>query len=238
MDVETSISIISSFTINGYISVAGYVILIYDHFLTLDLEADLIWPAPWSVSKFLYIILAYLGFSICVIIPGCYIAYRSPSTCTAIFKSHIIMMACLMALGEFVLVFRAWAILGKRKMVGIGLFVASAAAIIVALVCLVLGLDHIKFISNPPPNGSPCLLVEGESKITSVALIIVACVDSVILFMTLYHLRRKNVRASSSILIATVYKDEILYYICMFAFSMINVIIIVATVSLQTRVSS
>ncbi|KAF8520696.1 hypothetical protein JB92DRAFT_1888561 [Gautieria morchelliformis] len=250
MDVETSTLIISSLRHNimpNYLY-AGYAMLIYDHFLTLDIEVELMWPAPWSVSKVLYIILAYLGFLISVFNPGSCLsrsqffpfinpiswtasAYHPPSICTAMFKAHAVMIACIMTLAELVLVFRSWAILGKRKMLGIGFIVASVAAIIVSFVLLAHSLEHVKYISDPRPNTRSCFLIQGESQITFVAFIIFTCVDSVIIFMTLYHLR-KHARESSSNLVARVYNDGIFCYICMLVFSVVNIIIIAATAAM------
>ncbi|KAF8488992.1 hypothetical protein JB92DRAFT_3014860, partial [Gautieria morchelliformis] len=225
MDVETSTQIISSLRHNTMPeSVAGYAMLIYDHFLTLDIEVELMWPAPWSVSKDLYIILAYLGFLTSAFIPG---SYHSPSTCTAMLKAHVVMIACILIISELVLVFRTWAILGKRKMLGIGFIVTFVAAIIASFVLLAHSLEHVTYISDPRPNTRSCHLIKGQSQVTFVAFIIFTCVDSAIIFMTLYHLR-KHARESSSNLVARIYKDGIFCYICMLVFSVINIIIIAA----------
>ncbi|CAE6413448.1 unnamed protein product [Rhizoctonia solani] len=39
-----------------YLSAAGYVLLLYDHLLTLQDEVRLIWPGPWSLVKTLFLI--------------------------------------------------------------------------------------------------------------------------------------------------------------------------------------
>lgn len=42
-----------------YLSAAGYVLLLYDYFLTLPEEVKLIWPTPWSLVKALFLINRY-----------------------------------------------------------------------------------------------------------------------------------------------------------------------------------
>ncbi|KAG8688355.1 hypothetical protein FRC08_011481 [Ceratobasidium sp. 394] len=42
-----------------YVSAAGYVLLLYDYFLTLPDEVKLIWPTSWSLVKILFLINRY-----------------------------------------------------------------------------------------------------------------------------------------------------------------------------------
>lgn len=39
-------------------NVTGYVLLLYDYFLTLPEEVKLIWPTPWSLVKALFLIVS------------------------------------------------------------------------------------------------------------------------------------------------------------------------------------
>ncbi|KAF7351580.1 hypothetical protein MSAN_01590500 [Mycena sanguinolenta] len=43
-----------------YVSVAGYVVLLYDHLLTLDDEVEYVWKADNTVAKVLFLILRYM----------------------------------------------------------------------------------------------------------------------------------------------------------------------------------
>ncbi|KAJ7832001.1 hypothetical protein B0H13DRAFT_2430149 [Mycena leptocephala] len=43
-----------------YVSAAGYVVLLYDHLLTLDLEVEYIWSAPNTSAKILFLIMRYM----------------------------------------------------------------------------------------------------------------------------------------------------------------------------------
>ncbi|KAF8840843.1 hypothetical protein BDN67DRAFT_968027 [Paxillus ammoniavirescens] len=44
-----------------FCQVSPYVVMLYDHFLTLDQEVEHIWNKPWTSSSILYIILRYPG---------------------------------------------------------------------------------------------------------------------------------------------------------------------------------
>ncbi|KAJ7863334.1 hypothetical protein B0H14DRAFT_3444199 [Mycena olivaceomarginata] len=43
-----------------YLSAAGYVVLLYDHLLTLDDEVKYIWSAPTTIAKILFLTLRYM----------------------------------------------------------------------------------------------------------------------------------------------------------------------------------
>ncbi|KAJ7186074.1 hypothetical protein C8R46DRAFT_1289612 [Mycena filopes] len=46
--------------ITRYVSAAGYVLLLYDHLLTLSDEVEFIWSAPTTVAKVLFLIMRYM----------------------------------------------------------------------------------------------------------------------------------------------------------------------------------
>ncbi|KAJ6543058.1 hypothetical protein B0H19DRAFT_1035468 [Mycena capillaripes] len=43
-----------------YLSAAGYVLILYDHLLTLDDEVEYVWSAPTTLAKILFLILRYM----------------------------------------------------------------------------------------------------------------------------------------------------------------------------------
>ncbi|KAF8995039.1 hypothetical protein BDQ17DRAFT_1038611 [Cyathus striatus] len=46
----------------GFFQVAPLAILIYDVFLTLDLEIDYFWRSPWTIISSLYVLVRYPTF--------------------------------------------------------------------------------------------------------------------------------------------------------------------------------
>ncbi|KIK08559.1 hypothetical protein K443DRAFT_562861 [Laccaria amethystina LaAM-08-1] len=50
-----------NYTLVHYAQVAATVVTLYDHIITLDLEAELIWSKRWSKSKILFLICRYFG---------------------------------------------------------------------------------------------------------------------------------------------------------------------------------
>ncbi|KAF8488993.1 hypothetical protein JB92DRAFT_2836179 [Gautieria morchelliformis] len=83
-------------------SVAGAMLLTYDHMLTLDVEVGFIWSARWSVAKML-------------------VTHTTPQVVRAFCKLAKASDADLAP--TVVLILRTWTIFGRRKMLGIGLIV-------------------------------------------------------------------------------------------------------------------
>ncbi|KAJ7204862.1 hypothetical protein B0H12DRAFT_1243583 [Mycena haematopus] len=50
-ELEEAVVALQNVLTTRYVSAAGFVLLLYDHLLTLDDEVDYIWSAPNSVAK-------------------------------------------------------------------------------------------------------------------------------------------------------------------------------------------
>ncbi|KAF7345665.1 hypothetical protein MVEN_01586100 [Mycena venus] len=59
-ELEGAIVALQNVLITRYVSAAGFVLVLYDHLLTLDDEVEYIWSAPTSVAKILFLILRYM----------------------------------------------------------------------------------------------------------------------------------------------------------------------------------
>ncbi|KAJ7478038.1 hypothetical protein B0H11DRAFT_2281210 [Mycena galericulata] len=59
-ELHSVVVAIQNVDISRYVGAAGYVLLLYDHVLTLDAEVEYIWSAPSSVAKILFLILRYM----------------------------------------------------------------------------------------------------------------------------------------------------------------------------------
>ncbi|KAJ7445614.1 hypothetical protein FB451DRAFT_793294 [Mycena latifolia] len=59
-ELESAIVALQNVATTRYVSVAGFVVLLYDHALTLDDEVKYVWSAPSTVAKILFLILRYM----------------------------------------------------------------------------------------------------------------------------------------------------------------------------------
>ncbi|KAJ7497118.1 hypothetical protein FB451DRAFT_216883 [Mycena latifolia] len=65
--MDSAIHLLDSFQHTRLAAVGSATILVYDHFITLDQEIDLVWRKDWSFLKCVFIFHRYLGI-VCVII--------------------------------------------------------------------------------------------------------------------------------------------------------------------------
>ncbi|KAJ7142928.1 hypothetical protein C8R44DRAFT_761407 [Mycena epipterygia] len=59
-ELESAIADLYNVVITRYVGAAGFMILVYDHLLTLDDEVKYIWSAPSTLAKWLFLILRYM----------------------------------------------------------------------------------------------------------------------------------------------------------------------------------
>ncbi|KAF8528470.1 hypothetical protein BU17DRAFT_80845 [Hysterangium stoloniferum] len=68
--------------------IAACTILLYDYFLTIGVELDLIWPTPWSAGKVLFYAAKYSAFLDSALLLYLHLAPlgTTPSTCELLYK--------------------------------------------------------------------------------------------------------------------------------------------------------
>ncbi|PVG03953.1 hypothetical protein CPB86DRAFT_311354 [Serendipita vermifera] len=55
-------SVANTVELGRYCTLAGWVLMLYDHIIHFDKELELIWFKPWSVAKGLYLFNRYMSF--------------------------------------------------------------------------------------------------------------------------------------------------------------------------------
>ncbi|KAF9265643.1 hypothetical protein L218DRAFT_986329 [Marasmius fiardii PR-910] len=111
-----------------FVEAAGLVILIYDYFLTLGPEISFVWTrGPWNIGKLLFFLVRYSGF-----VSGGLLFYVDVSrsiplqTCPSWMSAGFYSNICVVAIVEFVLGLRVWALWGRSKRIVICLGVTTS----------------------------------------------------------------------------------------------------------------
>ncbi|EDR01502.1 uncharacterized protein LACBIDRAFT_333151 [Laccaria bicolor S238N-H82] len=103
-----------------YFDVAGAAMFLYDYFLTVGMEVDLVWSSKWGFMKVLYILQRYLPFVDAAIL--CFLhqfsTTISPSTCSVVEK-----------LRGLILTLRAWAVWRRDGRLGTALSILFVATV-------------------------------------------------------------------------------------------------------------
>ncbi|TFK64462.1 hypothetical protein BDN72DRAFT_264077 [Pluteus cervinus] len=224
--------IIAAFPIlrlNESLIVAAGTLYLYDWFLTIDLEINLVWPSNLSAIKVLYFIQRYSPlFDTVLLVIGHQLFFSSDSIeqCARGFKSAGWLFLGGVAISEVVLTCRCIAVWGNTKR---NLYIFLSLLVLVCWVpCFVIMEVYLKsltFNSVPYPP-IHCFTPEG-SHILYLCWGLIAVYDAgTLAVMVIAGIRHSVPGCRQSTLFQVVYRDGALYYLYMFVLSASNVIVV------------
>ncbi|KAF9500208.1 hypothetical protein BDN71DRAFT_1189847 [Pleurotus eryngii] len=212
----------------SYTSVTSVALLLYDYSLTVYAEPSLIWSAPWSLGKALFLLTRYLPF-----LDGSLSLYRDfgPKTQRCSLNDNIIGWSLILgtAIAELIMVLRVWALWTRSRWVGVGLALLSAAAIVGTGIVYIKFSQQRSFPAGDIPNQFGCRPLDG-SNTERVIFIIVTVFEILMLILTVTRvLLDQTLRASS--VIRGAYRDGVMYYALLAISSTVNAVMISKTQS-------
>ncbi|TFK34971.1 hypothetical protein BDQ12DRAFT_760853 [Crucibulum laeve] len=163
-----------------YVDVASIAILIFDYFLTLDLEILYIWPSRWSGMKCMFLITRYLPiFESALLLSQQIQVSHTPFLIIRIFLnvSWIVLILVGIVIAEIILSMRTWAVWGKDRKIGIGLLIFSLASVIPSIPVILHFSNTAQFVNPPLAHYRGCFLV-GGSRILSIDWILLMGYDA------------------------------------------------------------
>ncbi|KAF8574048.1 hypothetical protein K439DRAFT_880924 [Ramaria rubella] len=211
----------------GYCLVASFMILVYDHILTLDSEIQLVWNVPFGVGQALYFGTTYSAWLDCMLLLCLGTANISPEKCALLDKAALWLITWGTLLAEAVLAFRTWALWGSTRQMGLGFLLVWAMVAIACSIFGALGIRDIKFQPNPVPGvlETTCWLTQDVGVIAVGSYIVGIVFELVMLGMVVYK-GKQHLRQNNSRLIATLYRDGILFYVYLIGFSFLNMAVL------------
>ncbi|EDR00860.1 uncharacterized protein LACBIDRAFT_333790 [Laccaria bicolor S238N-H82] len=143
-----------------YSDVAGATMFVYDYFLTLGMEVDLVWSSNWSLMNVLFIAQRYLPFLDAAVL--CFL----PQFSTTIAPSHCrilgIIRGLLMVTGIVILTLRAWAVWDRNGRLGAALSVFFCATVAASFVVMTIFLLGLEFSNKPYPSFQGCFITSSN----------------------------------------------------------------------------
>ncbi|KAF8995926.1 hypothetical protein BDQ17DRAFT_1412002 [Cyathus striatus] len=194
----------------NYLHVASLAILTFDTFLTLDIEINFIWNAPWNIIKVLYLVTKYPTFidtSLNVLLQ--FIPGASESTCKTLYQAGTWIILTGMCLAELIMAIRTWAVWGKTMWLGIALlifFVGTWAA----------GFTVVGLLSGPytfvlqdalHPFLKGCLVTGGRVGFLQITWVLLFVYDGVIMLLMLIPAYEVLRGGGQSKLVRVVFRD-------------------------------
>ncbi|KAF8887348.1 hypothetical protein BD779DRAFT_1672799 [Infundibulicybe gibba] len=180
-----------------YSDVASVAVLIYDWFLTIDLELTLVWKAPWNLGTLLYILARYPTFI--EMLPQ---LYRMLAISGVV--AEVLVMVCV------------WAIWGKTRKMAIFLIILIIGAVATATVGLRSDQSSETHIAPGilPPNIPGCQVIpQGTHSMIYMDFLAVVILESVLLSLVLFKAVQHSRNYSSASFVSECFRHGLLYYV-------------------------
>lgn len=229
------VTVIEQTKLVNYTMIASSAIAVLDWILTFDLEVSLVWQSRWNVTKVLYFLARYLPFVDCTL--GLYhqLSVALPiHDCQKLFQVQAWLFGVGAGLVELIYTLRTWAVWGEGKR-----FTFVLLAIFCGMWTAILVVDHfyLKATSHsmsPVPHLIGCL-VTVSSSILSANYILLMLYDACLLSLMVVRGISAFRSGSRLHLVRVVYSDGIIYYVYVWALSLVNVLVITRLpIQLQT----
>jgi len=227
-DVQEFLLALHDNRIETYCHVASYALVVYDYFLTLGLEIELIWPTPLTLGTVLYYITRYSAF-----IDGALLIYArtapastSISACNIFFRASGALIVIGTFFAEMILILRTVAMWGGSQF----LCVFFLAFVIIALGPIgylsIKTMGHHDYVTSIRPDLLACVEAKLLGSIIFVDYILVALFESLIFTLTMYKWYTTSGRRRPSTLMSTLIRDGMLYYVYLIAISSTNIVVL------------
>lgn len=207
--------------------VAAVTMFLYDYFLTLGMEVDLVWSSSLGPMKILFAIQRYLPFLDTAVL--CLLQLLSttisPSVCRLAGNIQSYLMVTGFLLSELIFTLRAWAVWKRDKLLGIALSIFLLAIAVASYVVVCLSQRSLAYSGRPYPGFQGCYMT-GSNKVSYVNWLLLMAYEAVLLVLMIIPGVTAYREGGNKGLYAVVYCDGILFYVYLFVLSTTNVIVI------------
>ncbi|KAL4260149.1 hypothetical protein AB1N83_008817 [Pleurotus pulmonarius] len=211
-----------------YVILSSTTVLVYDYILTFDKEVSLIWfyQSTWSWTSILFMLNRYLPFFDTFdslwhnLMPGI-----TPDACSKAYQAVCWLYILGIGVTEVVLTIRTWAIWRRSRKLAIFLSVFFVVVWGPAFAVLGVFINTIKFGPAPYPGFNGCNVI-GASQILFVVWVLLIVYEAGILALMAYRGYIGYRDGGNTALFNAVYRDGILYYLYLFALSLVNITVI------------
>ncbi|GJE98669.1 hypothetical protein PsYK624_149040 [Phanerochaete sordida] len=210
-----------------YTAVVSMTVLVVDWVYLFSDEWEHIWKRRWTFAEFLYLCTRYMPFIDVSISLVYYLSPTiSPKECLANYATGTWLLVVGFAIAELILVWRTYAIWDKSRKIMWGVGLVWAAMVLANVPILTIFTLSLDFGPQPLAAIPGCNLVNA-SDIAFGSFFSVLLIEAVVVALTVYK-GVQDVRRSSSTLVRTLYRDGVLYFVCLLAMSLGNVLVILA----------
>jgi len=150
----------------SYFDAAASTMFVYDYFLTLGMEIDLVWTGRWTFMKVLYIAQRYMPFidSVLLVLYREHLQNPTSRQCRSLIMASDWLMVIGIGFSEIILTTRVWAVWNRSPKVAVLLSALFLLSWIPQFVFFELFHESLQFSDFPaPPQIGGCLVVHANS---------------------------------------------------------------------------
>lgn len=212
-----------------YFDVASAMMFIYDYFLTMGLEVELVWGSRWGFMKALYIVQRYIPFvdSVALCFTHQFGNKISPAMCRIVETWRGWTMIAGFSLSELVLTLHAWAVWKKDRRLGVFLLFVFISSVAASFVVTAFFFRGVQFGERPYPEFFGCF-VTGSNRIVYLNWVILMFYEAVILVLMIVPGIAAYRQGGDVALHDVIYRNGIMAYVYLFILSTINVIVVIS----------
>ncbi|KAL4258815.1 DUF6533 domain-containing protein [Pleurotus pulmonarius] len=228
MDAPNMITVLEHFRLVLYFDFASAAIVLHDYMLTSELEIRYMWSKQrWTLVRILFFINRYIPF-----VDITFSLYNellpTDRGCTFMNQFSGWSFCLSIALAEVVLTMRTWSLWKGWRYSGIALvaFYLSCWIPIVALLGIFLADADVYGLRLP--GYATCIIIPGNKSLYICWTLLLAYDTGTLALMliagTWSYTRLYGRSKDSSVLLHTIYRDGIAYYIALFVLSLMNIV--------------
>ncbi|KAI0770755.1 hypothetical protein BC629DRAFT_772988 [Irpex lacteus] len=201
------------------IHMASISLIVFDWLLLFSDEVQYVWHKRWHFVDYLYLISRYLPFLDTVLIfIKCFSPKVQPDGCHALEAIGGLSLAFGLLVSELILVWRTYAIWDKSTKILRALLALWMALLISTVYCVIADIKSTHYTPPPLSNLPSCNLLSGD-RVLHVQFICLLSFELVIIILTAVRAVEQSHSFSNGQVTRAVYRDSILFFICLFVFS-------------------
>ncbi|TFK62609.1 hypothetical protein BDN72DRAFT_383656 [Pluteus cervinus] len=214
-----------------YCTVASSTLYLYDLLLTLDLEVNLLWPSKWTLFKVVYLLQRYLPLVDTMILVMMWeFGHFNSETCESLYRASGWPFVVGMILSEAILIRRTLAVWGDNRKLQIAIYLAFLCWMISIYWMLGIYDNTLTYHSSTSSMPGIHCFTTGKAHFNSLCWVLFTVFDiGLLILISIPAYRAYRSRDDSavlgSMLAQVVYRDGILYYLCLVALSASNIIL-------------
>ncbi|TDL21274.1 hypothetical protein BD410DRAFT_310979 [Rickenella mellea] len=206
-------------------TIAAFSLVVWDYFVLLPDEIALVWPARWGLSKGLFIVNRYLAFVDPIMLIYVLLFADDAQVCADTFRALGYIATVGIMVAQWILILRTYAVWGsKNDKRFFGLF---------SIYLCTLGIDYWachRYLSGVHSNGAPAPGMTGctlffENRLAWVSFVLIITVESTLISLLAYK-AVQYFRIGGSSLMTVIYHDGLLYFACILATSITNLVVV------------